>query len=67
MDAEYDLMYTVVTLNGKGFAFYADEMSEFNGTYIFSSEGETVGEFKKDAIAGYFITRIYYEDEEDDE
>ena len=62
-----ETMYTVVTLNGKGFAFYADEISEYDGTYTFLLEGETVGEFKKDAIAGYFITRIFYEDEEDDE
>ena len=64
MDAEYDLMYTVVTLNGKGFTFFSDDMCEIDGTYIFSEEGETVAEFKKDAIAGYFITRVYYEDEE---
>lgn len=55
----------MVTLNGKGFVFDADEMTELDGVYTFYFDGEIVGEFKKDAIAGYFIIRT--EECEDDE
>ena len=65
MDAE--MMFTVVTLNGRGFMFDADEVIELGGEYIFSLEGETVGQFKKDAIAGYFITRYDDEDTQDED
>lgn len=57
-----ETMYTVVTLNGRAFMFEADEVVELGGEYIFSLSGETVAEFKKDAIAGYFISR--YEDDD---
>ena len=63
MDAE--MMFTVVTLNGRGFMFDTDEVIELDGEYIFNLEGETVGQFKKDAIAGYFITRYEDEDSQD--
>ena len=53
----------VVTLNGRAFMFAADEMNEYMGMYTFSLEGETVAEFKKDAIAGYFISRVEYDEE----
>lgn len=43
--------------------FAADEVDEVMGQYTFSLDGDTVAEFKKDAIAGYFISR--YEDEEE--
>ena len=56
-------VYTVVTLNGRGFMFDADEVIELGGEYVFSLEGEEVAQFKKDAVAGYFITR--YEDDEE--
>lgn len=59
-----ETMYTIVTLNGRGFAFVADEVTEYMGQLTFSLDGDTVAEFKKDAIAGYFITT--YEDEEDE-
>lgn len=65
MDAE--MMFTVVTLNGRGFMFDADEVIELGAEYIFSLEGETVGQFKKDAIAGYFITRYDDEDTQDED
>lgn len=61
MDVE--TMYTVVTLNGRAFMFAADEMNKYMGTYTFLLEGETVAEFKKDAIAGYFISRVEYDEE----
>lgn len=60
---EVEKMYTVVTLNGRGFGFFADDMCEIDGTYIFSYEGETVAEFRKDAIAGYFVAYGDYEDD----
>ena len=63
VDAE--MMFTVVTLNGRGFMFDADEVVELGGEYVFSLEGETVGQFKKDSIAGYFITRYEDEDSQD--
>lgn len=57
-----------MTLNGKGFVFDADEMTELDGVYTFYYDGEIVGEFKKDAIAGYFIMRVEgCEDDEMDE
>ena len=52
----------VVTLNGRGFGFVADDMCEIDGTYIFSYEGETVAEFRKEAIAGYFVAHGDYEE-----
>lgn len=58
-----EMMYTVVTLNGRGFMFEADGVIELGGEYIFELDGETVAQFKKDAIAGYFITR--YDEDED--
>ena len=60
-----ETMYTVVTLNGRGFMFAADKMEEWNGVYTFYLDDNEVAEFKKDAIAGYFITR--YEDDEETE
>ena len=56
-------MYAVVTLNGKIFEFYADEMVELDGMYTFYLNDAIVAEFKKDAIAGYFILTL--EDEDD--
>ena len=58
-----ETMYTVVTLNGRGFMFCADEMVEYQDVYTFYYGGEKVGEFKKDSISGYFISR-YAEEEE---
>ncbi len=60
------MVYTVVTLNGRGFMFEADEMCEVLGEYVFSLEGETVAQFKKEAIAGYFITRVEDDEEAED-
>lgn len=45
--------------------FAADKMEEWNGVYTFYLDDNEVAEFKKDAIAGYFITR--YEDDEEAE
>ena len=57
-------IFTIVTVNGKFFEFYADEVVDLDGEYIFSVDGDTVASFRKDNIAGYFMT---CEDEEDDE
>lgn len=59
-----ETMYTVVTINGRGFMFQADRMMEFKGEYVFYDGDEIVGEFNKNSIAGYFISR--YVEEEDD-
>lgn len=56
-------MYTVVTLNGRGFMFEADSMRDWGSFYSFYLDGEEVAGFKKNALAGYFITR--YEDDEE--
>lgn len=61
-----ETVYTVVTLNGRGFMFAADDMCEVLGEYVFSLDGETVAQFKKDAIAGYFITRVEDDEEAED-
>lgn len=58
-----ETMYTVVTLNGRGFMFDADGVIELGGEYVFELDGETVAQFKKDAIAGYFISRVEYDEE----
>lgn len=65
MGADMETMYTIVTLNGRGFVFEADEVDEIMGQLTFSLDGEVVAEFKKDAIAGYFISRYVEEDEEE--
>ena len=46
--------------------FDADDMCEVPGEYIFSLDGEIVAQFKKDAIAGYFITRVEDDEEAED-
>jgi hypothetical protein len=61
-----ELVYTVVTLNGRGFMFEADDMCEVLDEYVFSLDGETVAQFKKEAIAGYFITRVEDDEEAED-
>lgn len=63
--ADMGTMYTVVTLNGRGFMFEADEMIDYGKEYAFFLDDDKVAEFKKDAISGYFITR--YEDDEEAE
>lgn len=46
--------------------FAADDMCEVLGEYVFSLDGETVAQFKKEAIAGYFITRVEDDEEAED-
>ena len=58
-----ETIYTVVTLNGRGFMFESDEMIDYGKEYAFFLDDDKVAEFKKDAIAGYFIKR--YEDDEE--
>lgn len=58
------MVYTVITLNGKSYAFEADDVDEMNGRYFFYQDGEVVGIFLINGIAGYFAERA--EDEEDD-
>lgn len=60
------MMYTVITLNGRAFMFAADEVYELHGEYVFSLDREIVAQFKKDAIAGYFITRVEDDEEAED-
>ena len=60
-----ETVYTIITLNGRGYAFEADEITELGDMLIFDLDGETVGQFRKDSIAGWFITR--YEDGEEEE
>ena len=60
------MVYTVVTLNGRGFMFEADEMKDWQNVYTFYLDGEEVAEFRKDAIAGYFITRVDDDEEAED-
>lgn len=56
-------MYTIITLNGRAYQFYADELKECGDTWMFYYDDDLVAEFKKDALAGYFIT-TYFEEEE---
>lgn len=57
-------LYLVVMMNAKMVSFIADEVEEEEGTYKFYLDGEVIGQFKKDNIAGYFMEML--EDLEDD-
>lgn len=57
------MVYTIITLNGRGYEFEADGMTELGDEYYFELDGEVVARFRKDCIAGCFISR--YEDDEE--
>lgn len=58
-------LYLVVLLNGKMVQFLGDEVELEEGTYRFFLDGEIIGEFKKDNIAGYFMQEMEEIDDED--
>lgn len=58
-------IYTIITLNGRGYAFDADEVTELNGILYFDLDGETVAQFRKDCLSGWFITRYDYGEEDE--
>lgn len=51
-------LYLVVMMNAKMVSFIADEVEEEDGTYKFYLDGEIIGQFKKDNIAGYFMELV---------
>lgn len=57
------MVFTIITLNGRGYAFDADDVTEIGNELFFDLDGETVARFRKECIAGWFITR--YEDDEE--
>lgn len=57
------MVFTIITLNGRGYAFDADDVTELGDELFFDLDGETVARFRKESIAGWFITR--YEDDEE--
>lgn len=52
------LLYRVVMINARILEFEADEVECEEGIYKFYCEGELVAEFKRDNIAGYFVSEI---------
>lgn len=53
-------------MNAKMVSFIADEVEEEEGTYKFYLDGDVIGQFKKDNIAGYFMEEMQeLEDGED--
>lgn len=44
----------VITLNGRGFQFPADDVEENNEWYEFFMDGEIVGRFLIKGISGYY-------------
>lgn len=51
-------LYLVVMMNAKMVTFIGDEVELEEGTYKFYLDGEVIGEFKKDNIAGYFMEEL---------
>ena len=62
MEGKY-LLFTVITLNGKGFSFFADDVEENEDWYEFMLEGEIVAKFLIKGVCGYFKREC--KDEED--
>ena len=60
------MLYQVVTINAKILAFTADEVELEDGIYTFYYDGEEVGKFKRDNIAGYFVDDMEFDDDEDE-
>lgn len=59
------MLYTVITLNGKGFQFPADEVEENDEWYEFTLDGEIVARFLIKGICGYYKQEIEEDDEEE--
>lgn len=60
------MIYVIVPLTGKMLEFNADEMEDEDGYYRFLIDDEIIAVFKKDNIAGYFVSEDYEDDEEAD-
>lgn len=59
------MLYTVITLNGKGFQFPADYIVESGEWYAFFMDGEVVARFLIKGICGYYKQEIEEDDEEE--
>lgn len=59
-----EYLYQVVTINGRTIAFEADEVEVDSERYVFSEDGEVIGEFERKNVSGYFKDNI--EDIEDE-
>lgn len=57
--------YQIIMINGRIIEFDADAVEDNMGFITFYLEGEAIGEFKKDNIAGYLAVGTI-EGEEDD-
>lgn len=51
-------LFLVVMMNAKMVSFLGDEVELEDGTYRFYLDGEVIGEFKRDNIAGYFMQEM---------
>lgn len=60
------LLFAVVMINGKMVVFEADEVETTEEKYIFIMGEETIGEFERKNIAGYFTAEVIEDDEEAD-
>ena len=52
------LLYRVVMINARILELEAEEVECEEGIYKFYLDGELVAEFKRDNIAGYFVSEI---------
>lgn len=48
--------YQIIMINGRIIEFEADSVEDDMGFLTFLEDGEVIGEFKKDNIAGYLST-----------
>ena len=58
------MIYQIILINGKIIEFEADAYELEDGTYQFYRDGEIVGEFQKNNIAGFWS--VNEEDEYED-
>ena len=56
------MLYTIITLNGRGFTFEADSVEEDGEKYLFSLDGAVVASFLIKGIAGYYSMEQENED-----
>ena len=55
--------FQIIMINGRIIEFEADEVQDYGDGFLrFLYEGEVIGEFKKDNVAGYLAVRELEDD-----
>ena len=55
--------FQIIMINGRIIEFAADEVQDYGDGFLrFLCEGEVIGEFKKDNIAGYIAVGEFEDD-----